>query len=404
MGTLKFGLEKPTFIWILISVLYIAVYWAGPLKHAPPTAVEQAHQDVIRQFAESSFPPKIGLIRELPALGHLGFYALFGRAYHAVKGELSELRAINLALMLFAFLVFVRLGYRFTYRNRLSPLWISVALLVLAANPYAWGTAFALDWLPLLLVLMLVAMYLFEIDQVGWSSLFSSAAILVDWRAALLAFVLTRVTGEQSRLLRPERMAAFLLPFVIGALPLIAWEGVVPQGAAHDWLHGFREKESLFRLEGLFYALALLPLYSLLFTWAWGFRARTRALSVGAVAAAVMIPLYFIFPVRPDRWEEVRSGAELPLGLVDQGAIALAGPYKNLLLFLPWLAGTFLFMQLLLMDVLDRSRWLRYFIIFFLAIQPFAFDAGDHQFLIVLPAVLLLSLSEALVGEEGKLA
>jgi len=73
-------------------------------------------------------------------------------------------------------------------------------------------------------------------------------------------------------------------------------------------------------------------------------------------------------------------------------------------LFVPWLAGAFLLVQLLLMDVLDRSRWLRYFIIFYFCIQPFVIGAGDGEFLLVLPAVLLLSLSEALVGEEGKLA
>jgi hypothetical protein len=405
MGTLKIGLEKPGLIWALIAIVYTAVFWTG-LKAAPLNEMEQSAYNVTKLFAESSFPPRIGLIREMPDWGHVGYYALEGRVFQALRGDETQMRAVGLAVVLAALLVFVQLGFRFTYRNRLNPLWISLALLVFAVNPYLWDAAFRIGYIGLLLLLLLLTMLLFENGFTGWAGIFLSAAVLVDWRALLLAvaFLLFKITGERSRLLRPERMMGYVLPFVAAALPLIAWQGIVPQGEARDWWHLLRDKSQLIRADGLFYCLALLPINGLFFSWCWGIRARSRALTLGAIWAAISVPFYFIFPIRFEAWAEVKSGIQLPLGLIDQAATLIAGPYKNLILFVPWIAGVFLFFQLVLMDVLDRSRWLRYFIILFFLVQPFVIGAGDQEFLLVLPAVLLLSLSEALVGEEGKLA
>lgn len=405
MHTLKFGLEKPTFIWVLITIVYGALFWTT-LKGQPLLPQEEPAYQIIEQFAQSSFPPKIGLVREVPDWGHLAYYALYGVIFNATKGDIDQMRVTSLALMLLALLVFVRLGFYFTYKNRLNPLWVSLSLIVFAANPYSWLSAVHLHYTAVLLLFLFLAVYLFEKDQIGLSAFFLSIAVLVDWRALLvaLAIVITRMTGERSRLLRPERLVAFVLPFVIGCLPLLAWNGIVPQGQATEWWSQFRENAPAMRIDSLFYSMALLPLYGLFFSWAWGIRARTRALGIGAIAAALAIPFYFLFPIRFDYWSEISGAGDIPLGFVDQGAILVAGPYKNLLLFVPWLAGAFLFMQLVLMDVLDRSRWLRYFIILFFLVQPFTIGVGDLSFLIVIPFVLLLSLSEALVGEEGKLA
>lgn len=408
MHTLKYGLEKPALIWVLIAILYTTVFWTV-LSKVPVGPEEQASFEIVKSFSESSFPPKIQLVRELPDWGHVAFYALMGRFFLAVGGDPIKLRAVGLVLVLFALLTFVRLGYRFTYRNRLNPLWISLALILLAANPYLWSAAFHIDYVGPLLLFLLLAMILFEQDQLGWSALVTGAAVLMDWRALILAvaFLLSRTGRESSRVLRAERMIAYAFPFVMAALPLIAWQGIVPQGEARDWWHQVREHVSLFRPDGLFYCMALLPIYGLYFAWAWGIKARTRALMMGAIWAGLLIPLYFIFPVRFDAWSALKGVSEAPLGFLDQGALLIAGPYKNLLLFVPWLVGAFLFMQLLLMDVLDRSRWLRYFVVLFFVIQPALVavgGVGDRDFLIVLPVILLLSLSEALVGEEGKLA
>lgn len=405
MHTLKFGLEKPTFIWVLITIVYGALFWTT-LKGQPVAFQEESAYRIIEQFAQSSFPPKIQLVREVPDWGHLAYYALYGLVYNATKGDIDQMRIVSLAIMLAAFLVFVRLGFHVTYKNRLSPLWVSLALLVLAANPHSWLAAAHLHYTGLLLLFLFLAAYLFEKDQIGLSAFFLSVAVLVDWRALLvaLAIVITRVTGERSRLLRPERLVAFVLPFVIASLPLIAWNGIVPQGQATEWWNQFRQSAPAVRVDSLFYAMALLPVYGLFFCWAWGIRARTRALGIGAITAALMVPFYFLFPIRFDYWSEISGAGEMPLGFVDQGAMLIAGPYKNLLLFVPWIAGAFLFMQLVLMDVLDRSRWLRYFVILFFLVTPFTIGVGDLSFLIVVPFMLLLSLSEALVGEEGKLA
>lgn len=405
MHTLKFGLEKPSFIWVLVVLVYSVLFWTTFRGHPVSPHEEQTYR-IVEQFAQSSFPPRIQLIRELPDWGHVGFYAIFGQIYNATAGNVEHMRIAGLALMLLSFLMFVRLGTHFTYKNRLSPLWVSLALLVLAVNPYSWLSAVTLHYVGLLLLFLFIAAYFFEIDQIGLSAFFLSLGVLVDWRALLLAFaiVITRMTGEKSRLLRPERLIAFIFPFIIGSLPLLAWNGIVPQGQATEWLAQVREKLPVARLDSLFYCMALLPVYGIFFSWAWGIRARSRALGLGAIWTAVLIPLYFLFPIKFDYWAELSGAGEQPLGFVDQGALLVAGPYKNLLLFVPWLAGAFLFLQLVLMDVLDRSRWLRYFIILFFLVQPFILGSGDQTFLILAPFVLLLSLSEALVGEEGKLA
>lgn len=404
MRRLKFALEKPTLIWVLITFLYLAIFWTAQ-KESPPTGAEEATVRIIEQFGDTAFPPKIGIVRDLPDWGHVGFYAVMGRVHAATKGDLVKMRAACLAILLGALFVFSLIGYRVTYRNRLNPLWISLALIFMAANPHFWGAAFHVDGVGILLLFLMLAMYFFEADWIGWAALFVSLAVLVDFRALLLAasFLLTRVTGESSRLLRPERMLAFVLPFAVAILPLMGWGGVVPQGKAHEWFEQFLAEAPKIRPEGLFYAFCLIPLFAPVFSWAWGFRARSRALTVGAIATAVCTPIYFVFPIHFDWWDKVKLGDELPFGLVDQGAHLLAGPYKNLVLFVPWFIGAFLFFQILLMDVLDRSRWLRYFIIFFFCLLPFV-GVSDREFLIVLPALFLLSLSEALVGEEGKLA
>jgi len=405
MRTLKLGLEKPGFIWLLVVGAYVGAFW-GWMRGSALTDSESAVYKILERFSGDVFPPTIGLIRDLPDAGHLGFYAVMGRIYGLVGGDETQLRAVGLALVLAALFVFVRLALHFIYRNRLNPLWVSLGLLVLAVNPYTWKAAVTLDYMGLLLLLMLVSAYLFEKNLLFWSSVASSLAVLVDWRALLLAsaFLITRIMGEKTKLIRAERIFAAILPFGIALLPLLAWQGVIPQGEAREWWTQYLAKGPIIKPAGLFYAMALLPLYSLFFSWAWGIRARSRALTIGVIWVALCIPLYFIFPVQSNLWSEVRFGTQTTMGYLDDLAILVAGPYKNLVIFVPWLAGTFLFMELLLLDVLDRSQWLRYFIVLFFASELFAFDGGDRAFLIVLPMILLLSLSEALVGEEGKLA
>lgn len=405
MQTLKYGFEKPTFIWFLVAIVYSVLFWTL-FRHYPMSEAEQAIYQIVDQFSQSTFPPKIQLMRELPDWGHLAFYALYGRIFNAVAGDIAQLRMVSLAFILLALLMFVRLGYHFTYRNRLSPIWISLATLVLAASPYMWMSAGSLHYAGMLLLVVFLAVYFFEKDSVQLAAVFLSFGVLIDWHALLLAvaFVVTKITGERSRLLRPERFVAFLLPFAIGALPLLAWNGIVPEGQMREWWTTFQERAPVVRLDSLFYAMALIPIYSLFYSWSWAIRARSRALVIGVVWAAVLIPVYFLFPIRFDGWAEMLGRSDVPLGLVDQGALLVTGPYKNLLLFVPWLAGAFLFMQLLLMDLLDRSRWLRCFIVLFFVTRPFVAGAGDAHFLLVVPFIMLLSLSEALVGEEGKLA
>lgn len=406
MRTLKSILEKPAFIWTLITIAYCSVFWSS-LKGVPIHSAEEPVVEQVARFSETSFPPKIDLVRSVSDIaGHLGFYAIYGQVYSSSNGSLASLRITGLVLVLLSFLIFIKLGYRYTYRNRLSPLWISLGLLVLAANPYAWIAAFQVNYMGLLLLFLLSALYFYEKEFLGLASISVSLAILTDWRALILAvaFVVTRMMDERSRLVRPERMIALALPFAIAALPFMAWHGPVPQGEVRESWATLIEKRAFFRLDAFFYALALSPLYVPWFSWSWGLRARTRSLVAGLIVAGVLVPLYFLFPIRGEFWAEVADGANVALGLVDLGAMKVAGPYKNLLLFVPFFVGAFLFAQALLMDVLDRSRCLRYFILLFFFVQPFVIGPSDFGFLILIPFVILLSLSEAFVGEEGKLS
>lgn len=408
MRTLKHLLEKPGLIWALVVLLYGTVYWTV-IRQTPFSEKEQRIYEVVKVFSDVGFPPTIQVIRNLPDWGHLGFYTVMGTVYSRFGKFFAQdptlIRVVQLCLMALVFFFFVRLGKWFTYKNRLNPLWISLALLIFAVNPYSWESAFHLGYMALFLFFIVLALYLFEKEWLAWSSLLVAVAVLIDWRGLLLAlaFLVARLLSFQGKILRPERVLFLLFPFLVAGLPIMAWKGVVPQGEMREWWVKLREKNS-FSIEALFYTLLVLPLYAPFFSWAWGIRARIRALTAGGILTALAIPLYFIFPIQFDAWNSVRHSLEVPLGIVDYGAIFVAGPYKNLLLFLPWLAGVFLCMQLFLMEIFDRSRVLRYFIVFYLLVQPFVIGYGDEEFVMVLPFILLLTLSESLVGEEGKLA
>lgn len=396
MNTLKSIFEKPTFIWLLISILFLVFFFAKT-RYWEEQSSEKELLEIIEHFEDSTFPPKIDLIRRLPDWqGHVGYYALSGRLYALVKGDLWKMRLAGLLCILIAMFFFVQIGYQYIQVNRANPLWLSTALFVLVANPYLWKLSFFLSPISLFLLLMMVSFYFFQKNRLGWSGLVLSLATLVDWTALLLAiaFVITRVFEHQSRFLRPERVISMLLPFVIGALPFFAWHGLVPEGQARNVWNNFWQSRPIFRLDLLFYVITLLPIYCVYFTWVWGLRARTREQAIGIICAAILIPVYFIF--------SLQSAADS--GMVYDLAVRAAGQYKSLLLVIPWFVGMVLLVQLVLIDVRDRSRPLRYFILLFFAIQPFVIGAGDELFLSVIPFILLFSLSEALVSDVGKLS
>lgn len=415
MTALKHWFEKPGFVLLAIAAAYLALFF-GAFRHEEPREAEHAVYQTVIDYSQSTFPPKIELIRNHSDWGHLGYYALMGRLAKLVKGDLGWLRLMNVVFMLLAFFAFVRLGYHYTYHNRLNPLWISFGLVLFAVNPYALDSAMRLDYAGLFLFLLLAALLFFEKENLRNAAIFVAAAVLVDWRAVLLSavFVSVRFTADSSRLIRPERGFALMFPFLIAALPLLVWKDVVPAGEVAEAWAQLRSRTGFFRVDGLFYALVLIPLYVPWYSWSWGARARVRALTAGAIATAVFMPLYFIFPIRPDDWSAIRFSLSLPLGLMDRGALALAGEYKNVVLFVPWLAGTFLFAQLVMRDILDQTKALRQVILLLFVIQLFTGGlggaagggpgaVGDRAFLVCVPFLILFTLSEAMVGEEGKL-
>ena len=404
MRPIKNFLEKPNVVWAFLVGIYGLLFWFWAGKFGP-TEIESNYLNVLEPFSKGGIFPSIHLIRELPDWGHLGFYTVFGQVFSIFKGDLLSLRAMNFATFFAALLIFVQLGFIFTYKNRLNPLWISFSLLILAANPHSFWVATQLDYIPLFLLFLFLSMLLFEREFFGWSFICLSSGLLIDWRAGFLAiaFVYARLMGENSKVLRIERILSFSLPFIVAGFVYSAWNGFVPQGVAREWFETLKSNGLLFRMDQISYIFVLLPVYAVYFTWRWGTQARSRALFISAVVSALLIPAYFVFPIGPDLWKLASLGAETDRGLLDRGALSIAGEYKNLVLFIPWLAGVFLFSQLLLMDILDRSRWLRGYIVLFILFSFVGIDCNDRSFLLVLPAILLLSLSEGVVGEEGKL-
>ncbi len=405
MRTLKHLLEKPNLVWVGIGVLFALVFWFK-MQHLPMDGEqEKKTYEILQTFAEGGFPPKIYLIKTLPDWGHIGYYALMGFFTKSVHSDLSKVKAFHLFFVLACLFIFVRLGYFFIYRNRLNPMWISVALLVFAANPYLWKSAFQVHFLGMFLFCILLSLYCYEKELIGWSSIFLTLAVFIDWQALLLAvaFLISYFFEDKGKLLKPAKWGNLLLPFLGSALLLGSWHGLVPQGEARDWWQTYLSASSVFHLDRFFYALILLVFYSLFFTWVWGLKARSGALTFAAVGTALCIPFYFFFPIQFELWNEAKYGLQVPLGYVDQLAYIVAGPYKSWLLFIPWLVGLFLFFQLFLMDIFDQSKRLRYFIILYFFTSPFVLGFGDESFLIVLPFILLLTLSETLVGEHGKL-
>lgn len=419
MRLLKHFIEKPSNVWFLILIINLGLFISIYSKNLPNDS-ETAIQSIVQDFAQSSFPPKIHLIKELPDWGHVGYYALMGLVAKAVKGkdesQLFRLRLVNLLIAMAALFLFVQLGWHYTSHNRLHPIWISLGLILMAINPYTWNLTMRLSYFGMLILLTLISLYYFEKEDFKNSSFALALAALVDLRALILsvAFIIVRLTQSESKLLRPERAVALLFPIFVACLPFFPWQGVVPFGEVRDFWHLVREKTTLFHLDGLFYSLALIPVYVLYYSWNWGVRARLKSMKYGVIVALLFSPFFFLFPIHFDKWSEIKFGMEVPLGLLDQVAVNLAGKYKNLLLFVPWFAGVFLFVQLIMRDVLDKSKLLRLIIILYFVVQPFLFgmggsttggpgSTGDTGFIFIIPFMLLFTLSEALVGDEGKL-
>ncbi len=419
MRFLKHFIERPGQVWFLILAINLALF-ISIYSHNPPNESETSMQSIIQGFAQSSFPPKIQLIRELPDWGHVGYYVVMGLAAKVVKGadevQLFRLRLVNLLIAMFALYFFVKLGWHYTSHNRLHPIWISMGLVLIAINPYTWNLTMQLSYFGMLLLLTMISLHYFDKEDFKNASFALAVAALVDLRALILSvsFIVTRLTQAESKLLRPERAFALLFPIFVACLPFFPWQGVVPFGEVRDWWHEIREKTYLFHLDGLFYSFALIPVYVLYYSWNWGMRARLRSVKVGVIIALILSPFFFLFPIHFDTWSELKFGMEVPLGLLDQLSVRIAGKYKNLLLFVPWFVGVFLFVQMILRDALDKSKILRLIVVLYFIVQPFLFgmggsttggpgSAGDLGFIFIVPYIILFTLSEALVGDEGKL-
>ncbi|MGE4233704.1 MAG: hypothetical protein AB7F43_10275 [Bacteriovoracia bacterium] len=386
--SVKIFFEKPIFVW-LVAISILASIFFVKFQMVEPDSNEVQYLEQMKLFSESSFPPKIDLLRTQIAEGHPGFSTLFGRIYSLSGGKVKSIRAVSFGVTALAFFFFVLLGMQFVYHNRVNPLWVSTALLLFLLNPYSIEAFFKVGWTGTFLLFSLAAFYFFKKDLIPLASLLLAMATLINWVAILLALSLiaTRFVENESRILRPERILILILPLFVASLP--AFDAAVRDRLLETW-----SSRKVFRFELFFYSLSALPIYTLYFSWMWGLRARLRAQMLGLGASVVAIPFYFLNQV----------GNSEDLGLLHFGVRQISETYSNLILFIPWIVGMFLFVQLILLNIRSRSRPLRYFLVLFFLVQPLVELAGDRVILLAVPFVLLFSLSEALVGEEGKLS
>jgi hypothetical protein len=314
-----------------------------------------------------------------------------------------DLRWVQLAFTISNFILFILICSHLIRKTRLNPLWISVALLLFAFNPTVVLQLLHLNYTPFFLFLLLFGTYAYLKQFYFLQAVCLSLAVATDFRALILvvAFIVSKaLESDQSKVLFIDRILSFIAPFFIAIGLIIFWQGVVPQGEPTQWLQSYRERTPFIRLDYLFYWLCLLPLYFPWFSWVLGFKARSRALLQGVIVTALFIPLYFLFPMSEPFF--VRSVEQQQyFGFIDMFIQRISGEYRNLILFVPYLAGVFLFLQLLLAEILEVSRWIWIFILGLFVIQPFMISSLESHFIIVLPFFLFFALSEGLVGERG---
>lgn len=403
MKSIKPFLEKPGLIWFVIAILYSVVFW-GYQKDQPMGTAETATYSVLRDFGDAAFPPKIELMKSFSDLGHLGYYLVVGRFFRLFGGSVLQLRALHLVMVLCALFLFMKIAEKCTSRNRLNPMWIAFGMLIIAVNPYAWSAAFQINDFALLLILILGSLYAHLLEDLTSASLLASFAVLVDWYGILLAasYIGARIThGESSKLIQPARWFYYVLPLLVAAGILIFWQGMVPDGDMRAVLTEYHDKTGFLRMDSLFYTLAILPIYTLWFSWCWVLRSRKRALRFAAYSIVVAAPLYFIFPQVGDLLSDMRLATGSSAGWIDLLAGLVSVEYKGLLLFIPYLVGFFGSILLAQLEILDRSSIFRWMIGLFLVSQPFMILSGDKMALIGSIFVIFFSLSEGLVGETS---
>jgi hypothetical protein len=412
MKSFKYLLEKPHLVWILVSLIYVGLFtqFVKPLSYdvQGDALPEVAHSISVfdRFYNQGGHQNQYEFFKQLSDWGHLGYYVPAATILKSMKGNLYRLQLIQFVLGLLVLLFLLRLGLHFISQNRISPAWVSGALILLAINPFFWRACTVLTPMGLLLLLALLTLWAHESRNYFLMALFGSWAVTVDWVALVIpsAIVLSKIAEDRGRVLRPFRLLSFVVPFIVGAMIYVYWQGLLPQGDARSWHEAYRDGGAgLFRLDQFIYALAIFPVYSLWYSWSWAFKSRVRALTLAGVMAGLLLPVFFLVTLHDNLWEKARSGLAVPLGALDSLATTYVGEYRTLVFFLPYVAGAFLLGLLLFMETLDRSRVLRLLILLFFAVQPWVIESTESTFILIVPFISLFSLSEALVGEEGNL-
>ena len=395
---LKNILEKPYFILFVCVAAYLIAAIVQQLQFGfSTTAEEDRVLAILQTFGDGEFPPTLELIRSLQDVSGLFYYAVLGKLGALVKWQLPVLKYTHVFITgVFLYLV-TAVGFEVISKNRINPLWISLGVLFLALNPALVMHGGAVDCHVFFAALVL-ASYLFYRKQ--WFFLMAcalSAAVLTDWRAPILAVAISveRVLTEESKVLRIERILLFVMPYAFAAALLWQWRGLIPPGGQEYLTMTYSSDRPLFQLNQLWYVLAAIPVYTVVFSWVMALRGRVRSTWTSAIVAIVAIPIYFF--VTSDTSVDAVSETQF----MQVFASLVAGEYSAFVLFVPCIFGLFLVLQSVWLPILEETYAIRIFVLGNILTAPFWLHVNEVLILPLLAFTILFALSEALVGDSN---
>ncbi len=414
--------ERPYLIWFLLS-LGLGSLFAQRGLHREATPHELQSLENLKQFSEAGIFPRISFVKELGDFGGVSYYALASRllrlknvADSFAGREIELFRWVSFLIMVVTSFCFVQLGNFLSIRTRLSPVWVSFGLLVFALNPTFLIEASRVGYHVFFIFLFLLTLRFHYSSRWALMSLFGTLAVLCDVQALLLflAFGSAHFLTERTFVMDSNKVFYYLLPVFLGLGLILNWMGIMPsQGSVAQWEAAYRNLgQPRVRVDQLSYVFCLLGIYPLWFSWSWFLKSRQQAKLIAILPVVLGLVLYFVFPMTLDWWNvELLTGAAAnpeaawpALGLLYASLHQLVDPYTNLVLVVPFLAGVYLICLMAQFDHLEQSLPILIFLVFHLLYMLFVPGELELRFLLTLVMVMMLSLSEASVGEAGNLA
>jgi hypothetical protein len=201
---------------------------------------------------------------------------------------------------------------------------------------------------------------------------------------------------------------------IAAALPMVAYKGLVPDTLKSDFFE-YQKTIPIISTSNLWYYFCLIPITTLFFTWNLFFRSRLRNLKKAIIIGIISCVLFFIFPIHNSSWNTFLN-EEVNLGFLHHLSLSLLNENFLFLLLIPFIIGVMTSSLVLMFEAAEESVIYQIYFFLFLLMQlgvhhlggelknvnEVGFLIGDFGFLVCLPILLLFSLSETIVGTEGK--